>query len=182
MFKFMIPVAFIATTASTIVLSLPAIAGQDSNGRSFFDRAPRLLSATRSYPVARFPSIYEFALTVPTNAGAPLQAIAITQSSDAELNRFDVSKSVAFAGDHHGAGVRLPIASVGGAESADQRKTAIVFDPPIQPGKTITIALVAERNPSAGGIYLFGVTAYPVGEEANGLFLGHARLTFYGQQ
>lgn len=56
MFKFIIPIAFIATTASTIILSLPAISGQVSNGRSFFDRAPQLVSATRSYPVARFPS------------------------------------------------------------------------------------------------------------------------------
>lgn len=182
MFKFITPVAFIATTVSTIVPSLPAIAGQVSDGRSFFDRAPRLVGATRTGLMARFASTYEFTLTVPTDAGAPLQAVTISQENNAELVNFDIGQSVAFAGDRYGAGERLPLASVGGTESADQRKATIVFDPPIQPGKTVTISLSVERNPSAGGIYLFGVTAYPVGEKATGLFLGYGRLTFYNQQ
>lgn len=41
------------------------------------------------------------------------------------------------------------------------------------------MVLEAKRNPSRGGTYWFGVTAYPVGEQANGIFLGHRQLTFY---
>lgn len=32
---------------------------------------------------------------------------------------------------------------------------------------------------TSNGIYLFGITAYPLGEKGIGLFLGHSRLTFY---
>lgn len=85
-------------------------------------------------------------------------------------------------GDRYGAGVQLPLASIGGIESSSPGKTMIVFEQPVQPGTTVTIAVEAKRNPNSGGIYLFGVTAYLVGEKANGLFLGYGRLTFYDQR
>lgn len=165
-------------TVPGIILALPATAGQLSDGRTFFDRSPSLIRATTSNPATRFSSTYEFTLTVPADAGAPLQAVTITQASTADIIRFDVSKTIAFAGNHYGAGVQLPLAAVGG-ESSELGKMTIVFDPPVQPGAVVTIAVKAKRNPSTSGTYLFGVTAYPVGESTNGLFLGHGQLTFY---
>nr|WP_199755917.1 DUF2808 domain-containing protein [Chroococcidiopsis cubana] len=47
----------------------------------------------------------------------------------------------------------------------------------MSPGTTVTVALRAKRNPS-GGIYLFGVTAFPTGEKSSGQFLGYGRLHF----
>lgn len=179
MFKRM-PSLIAGMIVSIPVLCLPVVAGQLSNGRTFFDRSPRLVRNFVSRPIARFPSTYEFTITIPTDAGAPLQAVTISQE-DAQGVEFDSSKSVAFLGDRYGAGTQLPLASIGGSESNNPRKTTIVFDQPVQPGLTVTIAVEAKRNPSSGGIYLFGVTAYPVGDKANGLFLGYGRLTFYDQ-
>lgn len=168
-------------TVSMPLLCVPVIAGQLGNGRTFFDRSPRLVRNITSLPMARFPSTYEFTITVPADAGASLQAVAISQDSTTQAVEFDQSKSVAFLGDRYGAGIQLPLASIGGTELSPSEKTTIVFDQPVQPGSTVTIALEAKRNPSSGGIYLFGVTAYPVRDKANGLFLGYGRLTFYDQ-
>ncbi|MGG6262974.1 DUF2808 domain-containing protein [Leptolyngbya sp. AN03gr2] len=168
------------TTVTISVLSLPVLAGQSSNGRTFFDRSPRLVRSFTSRPISRFPSTYEFTITVPENAGAPLQAVTISQNST-EGVEFDPSKSVAFLGDRYGVGAQLPLSGIGGTESSSPRKSTIVFNQPVQPGSTVTIALEAKRNPNSGGIYLFGVTAHPVGDKADGLFLGYGRLTFYDQ-
>jgi Protein of unknown function (DUF2808) len=48
----------------------------------------------------------------------------------------------------------------------------------VMPGTTFTVAVEAERNPIHGGIYQFGVTAYPVGEGTTGQYLGTGRVTF----
>lgn len=170
-------------TVPNISLNLSATAGQFSDGRTFFARPPSLIRATTSNLATSFSSTYEFTLTIPIDAGAPLQAVTITQESSAtNIVRFDVGKSVAFAGDRYGVGTRLPLANMGGMESKNDKQTTIVFDPPVQPGTTVTIALKAQQNPSMGGTYLFGVTAYPAGDNPIGLFLGQGRLTFYNQQ
>lgn len=58
-------------------------------------------------------------------------------------------------------------------------RTGFEFIGIVQPGTTVTITLEVKRNPSTSGTYLFGVTAYPVGEKGIGSFLGHGRLFFY---
>jgi hypothetical protein len=68
------------------------------------------------------------------------------------------------------------------SEVIDDRKTRMVsvtFDPPIAPGQTVTVGLRPVRNPNVGGVYLFGVTAFPAGEKVHGQFLGFGRLQFY---
>jgi hypothetical protein len=173
-------VAFMTSaTVSTVLFTLPVTAEQLNDGRTFFDRSPKLVKATTSNPATQFSSVYTFTLTVPADVGQPLQAVTITQNHVNEKIEFDLNKSVAFAGHRYGVGERLPLASVGGFEPDNSQTATIVFNQPIEPGTTVTIALHARRNPNRGGTYLFGVTAYPVGESANGLFLGHGRLTFY---
>lgn len=163
-------------TVNSVILAPPALA-EVSNERTF-DHPPSLIRGATSNPATKFPSTYEFTLTVPANAGKPLQAVTISQVDAAEVIEFDINESVAFAGDRYGAGAQLPLASIGGPES-DQGETTVVFDPPVQPGTTVTVALEAKRNPSRSGTYLFGITAYPIGEQGNGTFLGHRQLTFY---
>ncbi len=58
----------------------------------------------------------------------------------------------------------------------------IAFDPPIAPGQTVTVSLQADRNPLQGGVYLFGVTAFPMGESNSGLFLGYGRVNIFDNQ
>jgi len=76
-------------------------------------------------------------------------------------------------------GAIVPISAIGGA--TDDSLT-IAFEQPIQPGSAVTISLLVDRNPGLGGIYLFGVTAYPVGDSTNGLFLGYGRVTLFNQR
>lgn len=169
-------------TVCNVSVILPAKAGQFRDGQTFFERPPSLVRTTTTNPATGFSSTYEFTLTVPVDAGAPLQAVTISQPDVAEIVAFDIGKSLAFASDRYGVGTRLPLASTGGIESENDKQTTIVFDPPVQPGTTVTIALKVKQNPSMGGTYLFGVTAYPTGDNPIGLFLGQGRLTFYNQQ
>jgi len=155
---------------SASLLSLPAFAAQATTGQ--FEHAPRLVSATTTQR-ASFVSqgTYDFTLTVPENAGAPLQAVTISQAANPHTIEFAVNHSRAIA-----SGTTVPLSSIGGGNSND---VTIVFEHPVQPGSTVTISLPANRAPGIEGIYRFGVTAYPVGDETNGLFLGYGRVDLF---
>lgn len=90
------------------------------------------------------------------------------------------SDSKAFLGDRFAAGSKIRLASVDGEQAANPSEVTIVFDQPVQPGSKVTVALAAQQNPGGGGIYEFGVTAYPAGENGLGQFLGYGRINFYG--
>lgn len=161
----------------TALFTLPAIAGRFSNGKTFFERSPQLLRAAASNVTATVPGVtYEFTLTVPADAGAPLQSLFIDQNANREAVQFS-GKQLAFAGDRYEAGPVVTLAKVVDSKPTTG-ETKVVFDPPIQPGTTVTIALEAKSNPSSGA-YLFGLTAYPAGENGIGQFLGYSRLHFY---
>lgn len=151
----------------------PVVAGQVGE-KTFFDRVPRLVrAATDNQQTYISGATYEFTLSVPADAGAPLEAVTI--APDATTTEFDVSRSVAYVNG----GRAATLASVGGPQSTNSNAATIVFNPPIQPGQTVTIALKAQRNPDREGTQLFGITAYPAGESGVGQFLGFGRLTFY---
>ena len=122
---------------------------------------------------------YYFTLNVPQNAGEPLQAIKIVPRRNADTVEFQPSESLAFAGTRYARGPALSLASIGGFEPSDTEEMTVVFDPPVQPGSIVTVALKPRRNPDLGGVYLFGVTAFPIGENSSGQFLGYGRFTFY---
>jgi hypothetical protein len=68
-----------------------------------------------------------------------------------------------------------------GEITQDEQTKALTihFDPPVEPGQEITLALKPYRNPRFEGVYLFGATAYPVGTEVEPTFMGYARFNFY---
>ena len=74
-------------------------------------------------------------------------------------------------------GTKLKLGEV--TREKDTKTVLVTFDPPVPPGKTITIGLRPVKNPMFSGIYLFGVTAFPQGEKSHGQFLGFGRLHFY---
>lgn len=147
-------------------------ASQVSTGSTQFEHAPRLVGATTNQ-LAAFVSggTYEFTLTVPQNAGAPLAAVTISQEPNAPKIQFETNQSRVTAN-----GVTVPLTSIGGAGSDE---ITIAFDRPIQPGSTVKISLQAQQSPGSEGVYLFGVTAYPAGEQTNGLFLGYGRVSLF---
>lgn len=151
-----------------------------SRGQSSFSHPPLLVRASASQLAASFPSTYEFTLTLPANAGQSLKAVTIAQTVNAETVQFDASQSRAFTGERFAAGTEIPLASVGGDQPMNPGEVTVVFEKPVEPGSTVTVAIPVEENPSFGGVYEFGITAYPVGEHKAGQFLGYSRISFYG--
>ncbi|MGA9383280.1 MAG: DUF2808 domain-containing protein [Phormidium sp.] len=132
--------------------------------------------ATSCYHI-NVPATYQFTIQVPKNA-KPLQAVSIAQKDNAETIRFDLSKNRAFIGSSFAGGPELPLASIGGSETSDPNVVTVVFDRPVAPGQKVTVSLQAKQNPQSVGNYLFGVTAFPVGNDRTGIDLGITNLHF----
>jgi hypothetical protein len=159
----------------------PALAGDLGNGRVVFDHSPRLVRSAASFSGVDTPSTYEFTIQVPDGAGAPLHALKIAQEPGPPPVRFDLTQNRAFEGTRFAGGPPVGLAAMGGLmPPGHPNEVILVFDPPVAPGKTITVALDVPRNPMDGNVYLFGVTAYPTGEQSPGLFLGYGRIHIYG--
>jgi hypothetical protein len=150
----------------------------EQTGQPFFNHPPQLIRAAASQTGENAPSTYKFTLMVPQDAGQPLKAIAIAQVKNVETVKFDISNSKAFIGERLTADSEIQLASVGGNQPSNPGEATIVFDQPVQPGNIVTVELAVQRNPGWGGIYLFGVTAYPAEENGLGQFLGYGRISF----
>lgn len=169
--------------STSIAVAIAAIAGatqvasavQLADGTVYFVEVPRLLDASTLFDAIRiWGGTYYFKLSIPEGAGEPLQRVVIQQEEGLDEVEFDLDATSAVETDNQKQ--RLSLGEVrlnpaGGVE--------INFDPPVPPGKNITIALRPYTNPDVGGVYLFGVTAFPQGEKAHGQFLGFGRLQFF---
>jgi hypothetical protein len=165
----LLTVSLAASNAITPVSANP-LTGSDA----MFERAPRLIDVSTTQPASFIPGgTYEFTLSLPQNAGNSLQAVTISQGKNAGTIVFASDKSRVVAN-----GKDVPLSAIGGEYSED---VTIAFDRPIQPGSTVTISLRVERNARQEGTYSFGVTAYPVGDSTNGLFLGYGHVTLFDQ-
>ena len=162
-------------TALTTSLARAADLG---DGRTFFDHPPRLIQVTATTINPFSPSTYLFTISVPDNAGEPLQAVTIAQQPNVQRVDFQVSESRAFMGGNIASEKSIALANIGGSEPSNSDEVTIVFDKPVTPGSTVTIALPVTRNPDLGGVYQFGVTAFSPGENSPGLYLGSGRLDF----
>jgi len=150
------------------------------NGQTFFSHPPRLTRSATSQVGSSIPSSYEFTITVPADAGQPMRAVTIAQATNLETVRFNLSQSKASTGSRYMASSAIPLASVGGEQPSNPDEVTIVFDQPVQPGSTVTVAVAVERTPTIDGAYDFDVTAYPIGKNAIGQSLGYGRINFYG--
>lgn len=156
-----------------------AQAVQLRDGTVYFVQPPDLVEATTTFNRANvWGATYYFTINVPENAGEPLQRVTITQREGVDNIRFDLEDSRAFVGTRSNKGARLPLGSV--ARDREKRSVSVIFDPPVTPGQIVTIGLRPVQNPRSSGVYLFGVTAFPVGEKSHGQFLSFGRLHFYG--
>ncbi len=147
------------------------------DGKVYFVQVPRLLKATTTFDdVNIWGATYYFTVKVPSDAGEPLQKITINQHSGFDYINFDLEDSFAFIGTRKRKQEKLPLQIT---EKRKSKTVSLTFEPAVEPGKTITIALKPRQNPSTEGVYLFGVTAFPKGEKSHGQFLGYGRLHFY---
>jgi hypothetical protein len=151
------------------------------DGQIYFIRPPALVGAitTHNSVFFRRPSYY-FTLDVPTDAGEPLGQVVINQKDGgtaARRVRYRLDATEAFLGTRGDRGESLSLGTT--TFDRDNQTVTVRFDPPVPPGNTVTIRLRPERNPRLGGVYLFGVTAYPAGETPYGQFLGYGRFNIY---
>lgn len=157
---------------------MPAGAVRFRDGRTFFNNPPRLIRSAASFKGNDIPgNTYQFTLRVPEDAGEPLEAVKIQQRPNVDTVRFNPGQTRAFRGDSFAGGPGLSLANIGGPEPA-RGEEVVVFDPPVAPGSTVTVSLKG-RSPDQGGVYLFGVTAFPAGDQGQGQSLGYGRLHFY---
>lgn len=152
---------------------------QLADGTVYFDKAPDLVAVTTPYKSIYTPrTTYFFTISLPTNAGVPLQRVTINQIEGIENIQFKLKDTYAFEGKGWDGDQKVTLGEV--TRDKEKPTISVNFNPPVPPGKTVTIALRAVRNPFSSGVYLFGVTAFPAGEKAYGLYLGVGRLQFYG--
>lgn len=155
--------------------SRPSEAIQLADG-IYFAQPPRLLSATTTFPNPGVWATYYFTLNLSAKAGEPLQRVTFTQEKGRERIRFDLKRSYAFARTPSESKQQLNLGEV--TFDREKKMVSVTFDPPVPPGRTVTLGLRSVRNPLYGGVYLFGVTAFPAGEKSHGQFLGFGRLQF----
>jgi len=170
------------STSAAVALGIAGTLGsaaqaiQLADGTVYFAQPPRLLKATTTFNSARaWGATYYFTLQVPGNAGEPLQGLTIQQRQGPDTVQFDLDDTRAFETDNRNR--KFTLGEV--KRNRKERSVSLTFAPPIPPGKTVTIGLRPHYNPAVGGVYLFGVTAFPAGEKSHGQFLGFGRLHFY---
>ncbi|MEM8807811.1 MAG: DUF2808 domain-containing protein, partial [Cyanobacteria bacterium P01_G01_bin.38] len=122
-------------------------------------------------------SEYLFNINLPAEAAEPLEEIVFTQIEGADYPSYSIRDTHAFEGGDRDAA--LPLSLV--ANDTDERTMTVVFDPQVEPGRQVTVALKAHRNPR-DGTYLYRVVAYPPGTAGRGQRIGTGRLSFYEQE
>ncbi|MBE9166223.1 DUF2808 domain-containing protein [Pleurocapsales cyanobacterium LEGE 06147] len=159
----------------TFFSQLPAHALELSSRRSFFEKSPRLIRAATSFRGPAALANYSFTIELPEDAGAPMSAVTIVQQPNVEQILLYPNRSRVFREESSNSERSIPAQIID--ISSETPEVKVVFEQPIQPGTTVTVSLRA-RNPLYGGIYQFGVTAFPVSENNDGLYLGSGRLQF----
>jgi hypothetical protein len=158
-----------------------SLAAAEMNGSSMTTvEAPRLLKVSGLHLEASGAGTFYFTISVPVSYGKALEAIRISQIPEGDrLINFDANQSKVVVGQRMARNSEvIPLSAIGGPEDEKTGAVTLAFAQPVMPGTTFTVAVEAERNPIQGGIYQFGVTAYPVGEGTTGQYLGTGRVTF----
>lgn len=149
-----------------------------SDQKLYFTNAPDLIDYATTQNSARVRgATYYFTVSLPENAGAPLQQLTLEQRQGVDfLGEYHLEETIAFEGTRSQRGEKVPLSLI--STDRDNRTITIVFDPPISPGKTVTVGLRPVFTPSEG-IYLLRVQGYPPGGKSPNLSLGVARFHFY---
>ncbi len=171
--------AMVAMASISVIAPELARGVQLRDGTVSFVQQPRLVEATTTLKdINAWGATYYFTIDLPEKAGEPLQKVTFNQHEGVDNIRFDLEDTRAFVGTRRSKGENITLGEV--TRDKKTRTVTVVFDPPLAPGKTITIGLRPVQNPSTSGVYLFGVKAFPAGEKTAGQFMGYGRLQFYG--
>ena len=151
--------ALVTTLGFAAAPALRARAIQLSDGTVYFAQVPRLVDARTTHKgVGVWGATYYFTLSLPADAGEPLQRVTFAQTEGVDHVDFNLRRTRAYLDAR-----RRRAASLDAVAADPEGRVSAYFDPPIQPGETVTIGLRPDHNPYTGGVYLFGVTAFPAG-------------------
>lgn len=155
-------------------LSAPALKSVTLENRPTYFSRPLDLVNVRVPNNAEFRSSdYLFTLDIPSEAALPLQTVVFSQIEGADYPRYSERRTYAYENGDHQAALNLTV-----TDSARDRTVTVVFDPPVQPGRQVTIALNARRNPR-DGIYIYEIMGTPPNVDGPGQRIGIGRLQFY---
>ena len=169
----------LSTLLPSFLFSTPANAVEHYSEQTTFNRSPRLVRTSSSFNTRNNPApTYYFTIEVPENAEEPLKAVKIEQRGDSSNTvDFEADLSQAFLGSRFARGQSLSLANVGGP--SEPGEVTLVFDSPVPPGSTVTVAVEPERNPRLPGVYQFGITTFSEAENSPGLYLGSRGISIY---
>lgn len=167
---------FVGLSAGLFILfpgisALPQSLTPASNPDISFRNPLRVIDVLIPNNQERRRSEYHFTLNFPADAVEPLEKIVFEQVEGAGYPRYRDNGNYAFDGTSQ---TSLTLAAV--ENDRDNRTITVQFDPPVEPGRQVTVVLNA-RNPR-DGIYTYQLTAFPVGA-TEGQYAGVERLHFY---
>lgn len=158
----------------------PVAVAEANRYGSMVVEAPHLLKVSGVHLEPSGVGTFYFTINIPASYGKSLEAIRISQiPSGHRLLSFDANQSKVVLGQRFLAkNEDVALSAIGGSDDEQRGALTLAFAKPLLPGTTFTVAVEVERNPISGGIYQFGVTAYPVGDGTSGLYLGTGRVNF----
>ncbi|MBE9204489.1 DUF2808 domain-containing protein [Synechocystis salina LEGE 06099] len=155
-----------------------ATAGQLPGGVLFFSSPPQLVDSATTFNAVSIPAAkYYFTISLPEQAGEPLDRVVFQQQPNPDPINFYPDQTFAFLSDRRNRGPEIDLESV----DWDRRtgKITVTFAESVPPGQTVTIMLKPWQNPDVPGVYQFRVFALPPGDNAQAMDLGIARFQFY---
>jgi hypothetical protein len=156
------------------LIGFPATAVRFADGTVQFAGVPRLGKvSTTNNQAWNWGATYLFTLQVPADASEPLGRVVLEQTEGVDTVKFKLKRTYAYLNGDRDQKVLIE------ATQPEPNRLDLHFEPPVAPGSVITIGLRPYQNPSVGGVYLFGVTAFPAGEQVRSQFIGYGRLQFY---
>lgn len=168
---------FLIALALTSTSGFSSQAVQAPDGTVAFESGVLLVDSYTTFSAIRVRQArYYFDLELPEAIGEPLKKVIIQQRQGSEDIEFRQEKTLAYLGDHRNRQESLELTTLFNEETGE---VVVEFKNPIPPGNNVTIGIKPRRNPDLGGVYLFGVTAFPAGEKSRGLYLGAGRLHFF---
>jgi Protein of unknown function (DUF2808) len=151
------------------------------DGKTYFEKPPRLIGSTASQNGTYIWGVtYYFTVQIPEGAGESLEKLDIELQASPDRPIFSSSSTEAFEGTRRKPKDKIPLKDV--MIDPKTQVVSVTFDPPVEPGKTVTVRIYPVRNPDTGGTYLYGVTAFPKGEKPAPQFLGFGRIRIYDRE
>ena len=115
-------------------------------------------------------------MSIPEGIGEPLKRVVFQQRTGSEEIEFKPEQTKAYLNRSRDEEDLINLTTTFNEETGE---VVVEFAKPVPIGSELSIGIKPRENPEIGGVYLFGVTAFPRGEKSRGLYLGAGRLHFF---